>query len=184
MINKKLLAAASLVAVVSTSSAFAKTEGNYVGVDLLATQIKVLNDDNARKSNFGYGVGLNYKHAFNFNNFFVAPGAFYNFNHAEVKADGDKTKLEYSYGVKADFGYDINDKFAAFTTFGYQENRLKGFGDGKETLESFIYGVGVKYSLTNNVDVGLAYEYVNYVDSDIPNSLSPEVIKVGASYKF
>jgi hypothetical protein len=40
MINKKLLVAFSVAATIITSSAFAKTEGNYVGLDLLGTQYK------------------------------------------------------------------------------------------------------------------------------------------------
>jgi opacity protein-like surface antigen len=192
MINKKLLTVLSVAATIATSSAFAKTEGSYVGVDLLATQYKdAVNSDRSRADNMGYGAGVNYKYAFNCDNFFIAPGVFYNYNNANVKSNSSdyQSKLRHSYGVKADLGYDINDKIATFVTFGYQENYIKdsmpsvGYR-GNSTLESLIYGVGAKYSVTKDVDASLAYEYVNYNKSAIANSLNPEVIKLGVAYKF
>ncbi len=185
MTNKKLLAAVSIAATIATSSAFAKTEGSYVGLDLLATKYKIFNSDNSRKDDIDYGVGVNYKYALNFDNVFVAPGVFYNYNNAEVKNEfGGKVKIKYSYGVKADIGYDITDKIATFVTLGYQESRHEASFVDNSTQEALIYGVGGKYSLTNNVDVALAYEYSNYNQSGVPNSINPEVVKLGVAYKF
>jgi opacity protein-like surface antigen len=185
MINKKLLAAVSIAATIATSSAFAKTEGSYVGVDLLATEYKLINTDGSRTNNTSYGIGANYKYAFNFDKIFVAPGVFYNHNRAEIKnLQGGRGQLKYSYGAKADLGYDITDKFAPFVTLGYQESRHTFSGVDNATEESIVYGVGGKYSVTNDVDVALAYEYSNYVKSGVPNSVNPEVIKLGVAYKF
>ena len=111
---------------------------------------------------------------------------FYNFNNATVKPKGSSndSELKFSYGVKADVGYDITNRLAAFVTFGYQEMRFTSNIADSATLESHIYGVGAKYSVTDNVDLGLAYEYVNYNRSDVDNSFNPEVVKVGVAYKF
>ncbi len=191
MINKKLFAVVSLATTIATSSAFAKTEGNYVGVDALATQYKVQNANDTRNDNIHYGVGVNYKYAFNMDNIFVAPGIFYNFNDAENRAKGSdyKSEMKYSYGVKADLGYDITDKFAAFVTLGYQEARLDASQPSvvyykDATTESIIYGLGAKYSVTNNIDVALAYEYNNYTKSGTANAYNPELMKLGVAYKF
>jgi opacity protein-like surface antigen len=195
MVNKKLLAVVSLTAAISTSSAFAKTQGHYVGVDLIATKYKDINIvSGTRENDVDYGVGINYKYAINFNNFFVAPGVFYNYNNAELQVGGgliDLTSgLKNSYGVKADFGYDVTDKFAPFVSFGYQENRIEVTSsdfaalNGGTTLESLTYGVGAKYSVMSNVDVSLVYEYVNYNKSVFENSLNIDVVKLGASYRF
>jgi opacity protein-like surface antigen len=187
MINKKLFAVASLVAAISASSAFAKTEGSYVGVDALATKYKDFDLDGNKKSDTGYGVGVNYKYALNMNNFFVAPGVYYNYNNAEVKYDGIKDKLKYSYGAKADIGYDITNKLAAFVSFGYQRNHLEATGEGvkiSDNLNSLVYGIGAKYSVMENVDVSLAYEYVDYTKAEVDSSLNPSVVKLGAAYRF
>lgn len=190
MINKKLLIISSLVALISTSSAFAKTDGNYAGVDLLATRIKNQDNDSNRKSELDYGVGFNYKYAFNFNNFFIAPGVFYNLNDAEIKSGDYVSKLKNSYGVKTDVGYDITDKFAGFVGIGYQVNRfgskdLTNSSDNENyTSEAITYSIGAKYSVLDNVDLGLTYEYVNATNNKEPNSLNPEVIKLGVAYKF
>lgn len=190
MINKKLLAVASVVTAIASSSAFAKTEGNYVGVDLLGTRAKTIDvvDGTGRKNNIDAGIGVNYKYAVNFDNFFIAPGVFYNYNNAEAKKGDVKSRLDYSYGVKADVGYDLTNQFATFVSFGFQENRnqdeIVGFGKERSTNEAYSYGVGVKYSLTKDVDAVLAYEYIDYKDSQTPNSFNPEVLRLGATYKF
>jgi opacity protein-like surface antigen len=180
MLNKKLLAAASVAAIVSSSGAFAKTEGNYVGVDLLATTYKT-SDRSDKHADTRVGFGVNYKYAFNFDGLFIAPGVFYNANNAKSEHQGWEEKLDNSYGIKADLGYDLTDNFAPFVTFGYQENRLEyaaANGSSNWTSESLIYGVGAKYSVADNIDVSLAYEHVDY-NGKGTSSFNPDVLKLG-----
>ena len=93
MLNKKLLAVASLVAILSASNVFAKTEGNYVGVDLLRTSVDAQYEPtNGYKKfgNNGIGVGLHYNHAFNHKGMFLAPGVFVEKNAVTSRdRDGD-----------------------------------------------------------------------------------------------
>lgn len=193
---KKLLITTTIIGSLISSIAFAKTEGNYIGIDVLATQVKDT-FSNEKETNIDVGLGLNYKYAINFNHFFVAPGAYFNYNNASVHEDGQFTydfesKLKYSYGLKVDLGYDITDKFAAFTSIAYQENRIE-YDDSDPTagvtfdrdfrVESFVYGIGTKYSINTRVDVNLAYEYVDYKNQS-NSSINPDVIKIGLSYKF
>jgi hypothetical protein len=84
---KKLLIISSLIASLTAASANAKTEGSYLGIDLLKTNTQVkgtgIGEDygvgwfNTKAKDSSIGFGLNYKYAINMNNFFIAPGLFY-----------------------------------------------------------------------------------------------------------
>jgi len=185
---KKLLIATTVIGSLIHPTAFAKTEGNYVGVDVLATQFKSIGRGDLLHKEWSPGVGVSYKHAFNFDDLFVAPGVYFNYNNAEVSYDIFKLAMDYSYGAKVDLGYDVTDKLAPFISIGYQENRISFFESGvlgaSQTEELITYGVGTKYSITNNVDLAIAYEYGDYKKDDTISSLNTDVIKIGASYKF
>lgn len=189
---KKLLIVTTIIGSLMSSMAFAKTEGNYVGLDILNTNFESYDSYNEKHDGRDFGLGLNYKHAINFDSFFIAPGVFYNFNNVEISykdKDGDSynDKLRYSYGINLDLGYDINDKFATFASVGYVESRINHNAIWSNTQsdlteESILYGFGVKYSATDLIDVNLSYEYFSYDSAD--NNLDVDVLKIGASYKF
>ena len=207
MINKKLLAAASVaVAVAASSSAFAKTEGHYAGLDLLRSSSTFqYNYGNGSKDpkvkDKAIGVGLNYKYAFNMNNFFIAPGAFLEMNRAEAipKNDGPTTtetfKINSRYGLKADVGYDILDNLAVYVTGGVasvnyeyelKSSRQHGKKSGNEI--GYLYGLGLSYSVTK--DIGLNAEYnvqsIDYQSPFVKDKVNADlsVMKVGVSYHF
>lgn len=196
---KKLISIVIAILSLSVNSSIAKTQGNYAQVNILHTQSTSTDFYNKEHSDGDLGIGIEYKYALNFNNFFIAPALFYNHNNVELKysnRDGDPSvhKL-YSYGLKSDFGYDINDKISIFSTFGYSEVRFSlkttFFSNNPTTIDAFsstdealIFGGGIKYSLNDKVDLQASYEYFNYVNEDIPNSLSPEVFKLGFAYNF
>ncbi|MFT6332733.1 MAG: opacity protein-like surface antigen [Lentimonas sp.] len=118
---------------------------------------------------------------------FVAPEVFYDFNNAEVTDGSDKGELNYSYGVKANVGYDVTEKFAAFVNLGYLETRGTDSGTGYKVdynLEALTYGIGVTYEAVENVNFKLSYEYVDYLRSGISASLNPDIIKIGVAYNF
>ncbi len=195
MLNKKLLSVVSVAAVLSSSAVFAKTQGNYVGVDFLATTYKLPDTTSGisqKEDETSAGVGFNYKYAFNFNGFFVAPGIFYNANNARYDQPTWSEKLDNSYGIKADLGYDLTDKFSPFVTFGYQENRIEYIDSNPansfaDTRESLIYGIGAQYSVIEDINISLAYEYVDYNKSKqnvTKKRYNPDVYKLGISYNF
>ncbi len=143
MINKKLLSAASLAAIIFSSSAFAKTEGNYVGLNVIRSSLTGKGEDVGSSSIKGkqIGFGVDYKYAINYDNFFVAPGVFAENNNNEGKKSTDTIennqgiydkesrslgyKNKYRYGVKLDIGYDITDQFAVYFTNGLSRNHLQ-----------------------------------------------------------
>lgn len=196
---KKLISIVIAILSLSVNSSFAKTQGNYAQVNILHTQSTTTDGFNKEHSDGDLGIGIEYKYALNFNNFFIAPALFYNHNNVELKysdRDGDPSVLKlYSYSLKSDFGYDINDKISIFSTFGYSEVRSSFkstfFTNNPTTINAFsstdealIFGGGIKYSLNDKVDLQASYEYFNFVSDDNSNSLNPEVFKLGFAYKL
>jgi len=205
MINKKLIFFTAL-SISFSSSAFAKTEGNYIGLNLINTSTSY-QFDSGRVRNDNYSFGVDYKYAFNFGKLFVAPGLFYDHNalsrSVNASSDNDRISLntKFSYGVKVNIGYDITDKFAPFVILGHSQTRLDysvygpntSFYKQSLTQEGFVYGLGFKYSVSDNVDVNAAYELTQYSltsnldavagGTDHLNS-DYKVAKLGVSYKF
>ncbi len=201
---KKLFIISSLLAAITASSAVAKTEGNYVGVDLVRTSSnhkytvdnrRVVNS--AKFEDVSTGFGLNYKHAFNFGGMFVAPGAFYeNNNNKAHDSNYDTTKLNNRYGLKFDIGYDITDDFAAYVTNGVSRldytvqwdsiNRKKSYKQN-----DYFYGVGLAYKVAKNILVNLEYNNQK-TRLKVPGGTSTidasqtdiDVLKLGLAYNF
>lgn len=130
---KKLAALSVLAALVSTS-AYAKTEGNYVDISVLRSSMKLKENDSFNKdTDSSFGFGTSYKYAVNFNNFFIAPGVFFDRLGSESKQSSaiagtedvpvsssstGEISLNNRYGVKLDVGYDVNEQFAFYGTGG------------------------------------------------------------------
>lgn len=210
----KKLIAVSLFASLVASSAFAKTEGSYVGIDLLNTksvaQLRSSSegqaaDETSRQTSRNYGVGVNYKYAVNFNKFFVAPGIIIEDNRSKNSiADGLSLNVKNRYGVKADVGYDVTDCIAPYLTLGYSATSYTSrFGavseddvaiNGKKSATNYdwFYGAGVKFDLTSNVALNLEYNRQNFRakvstgNADVAAAYKTrlEIMKVGVSYRF
>jgi hypothetical protein len=165
-IKKTLSLIAVAISLLSSHYAYAKTEGNYVGINLLRSNAKTnststLASDNLgsynpfynhSNKNFTHGLGLKYSYAFNFNNFFVTNEISYELLNNEInsgffKAKGNyfsqKIKLKNAMTLKTDLGYDLNDQFAFYvpigiSRFGYDfETADVGGSAGKFTKKSY-----------------------------------------------
>lgn len=202
MINKKLLAAASVaVAVAASSSAFAKTEGHYAGVNIVRSDsgsqyiyggVNVTNKFNDR----GIGAGLDYRYAFNMNNFFIAPGLFVEKNNIKTRESTDEMtstiSINYRYGLKANIGYDVTDEASVYFTNGLSNTLYKvdWKSDGEKSTGAigYFYGAGVAYNVTKEVAVNVEYNTQKIdlntasVGAKVENTLS--VVKLGVSYHF
>ena len=55
---------------------------------------------------------------------------------------------------------------------------------GSITEEFITYGVGAKYALNDNLDLGLSYEYGDYKGAGLSSSLNTDVVRLGVAYKF
>jgi opacity protein-like surface antigen len=120
----------------------------------------------------GVGMGVSYKYALNFNDFFIAPGFFYEKLNTSVDASKKahqpifqgfkKLDIKDRYGFVADIGYDFNQFISPYFIAGYswaKYSARNGIPDGgqkylatKNSAEgSYVYGLGVKTAYNQNI---------------------------------
>lgn len=215
---KKTFCTLAILASLATTNAYAKTEGHYATLNIIETELKAgnlaysRNGETADLANTtGYKIrdekqisfGLNYKYAFNFDGLYVAPGVFYDHSDIQtVDAENDLWELNHRYGLRLDIGYDITDKFSAYlfgalavNEYGIDTTNGSNIGSTTDTdLDtSGAYGLGVKYSVANNIDINLEYEqlgsyeaeiiYANTGNRDVQD-FEVNVARIGIAYKF
>lgn len=204
---KKIIAIAALTAALASSSAFAKTEGNYVGVSFLKSsatnrfQISGNQDRTWNKfSDTSNGVGIDYKHAYNFDGAYVSPGVFFDqIGSKATDAYNDNLTISSRYGAKLDLGYDFTDYFSAYFTNGiantnYQLN-VSNYGGAladHSTASKMVYFYGAGVTSKISKDLSLVAEYNTQtlnigtlssgVDDHIKSKLG--VAKIGLAYNF
>ncbi len=201
---KKLITVSSVISVLAGSSAFAKTEGNYLGVELLRTKAEhlyktngVVNNTLGKFDDSATGYGLNYKYAFNFgNNVFVAPGIFYDkIGTSAEDLDHDPINIQSRYGVKLDVGYDLTNQAAIYFTNGFAKTRYSvdwlttNSGEIVSTTPFvYFYGIGATYQASKNITFNAEYnrQHISLMSpSAIVTARSKiEVMKVGIAYSF
>jgi len=164
------------------------TRGNYIGISGIGNQI-IFHEEYTSfgkpyktipsTTGYGYGVGLNYKYAVNFNNFFITPGVFVEKNWIRQTGNdrasyssipyGDYVSLDIKSraGITADFGYDFTNKFAAYFMGGYsliQYRAKNGLLTGESEYEtdfknstkgSAILGIGTKYNYSDHISLNI-----------------------------
>lgn len=203
MLNKKLLVAVALIAALSSTKSFAKTEGNYFGVDLLRTSADFQYSPRNGYPQFNQtaiGVGAHYSHAFNFDGIFLAPGVFVEKNQVRASdKDGDKYGLNYRSGIKLDLGYDVTKSFSPYITGGLSHlNYTADFRTGSngsavkksDSSNGAFYGIGFLYHVAKEFTINAEYNIQsnnNVRVGKVANSKAGadiQVIKLGASYHF
>ena len=147
-----------------------KTQGHYVGFDVIGMQGKYTEDSsriisgkrtNTSKSastDTGGGVGLNYKYAFNFNDVFIAPGIFAEGlameinstdQHHGYRAQYAEVNIKSRHGVLVNLGYDVNDYLAPYLMAGYSwvhyrtRNFLGNSTKNQSAAETSMVGSGI-----------------------------------------
>ena len=207
-ITKIVLASTMFAATVSAGSqALAKTEGSYLEANVLQarTQNQWIDfDQSAKKNSSATGYGLAYKYAFNYNDFFLAPGVFYDHIGSDTKlvqADTSSGTLSVKdrYGAKLDLGYDITDQFAIYGTVGvasvsydikFDNLLVLAHQTGNKTAA--IGGVGFAYHVHKNVTLSLEYNRQKALNIAINNSAllqenfkaTVDTMKFGVAYHF
>lgn len=221
--SKPFLVVASIFLQISlflSSEAFAAEsfyglEGNaYVGADYVASRAHhrysespdvVANPDKAKIKNNGQGYGLNVGYKISKNKFFIAPELFYeslnndspDFYDSSTAA-GDKLKINDRYGAKLNLGYQFHEKFSAFVNYGRASVGYSQFfpdvsRNYKERRGSRVYGIGVAYKITKNIEARLSYDIqkietnynANYDGgSNEADYVRIEATKVGLVYNF
>ncbi len=160
-----------------------KTQGHYLGVSGILNELNYHEEYTTfytsketikpSSSGNGAGIGVGYKYALNFEDFFIAPGFFYEKLNTSVdgskKAYGEilsplvRVDIKNRYGFVADVGYDFNKFISPYVTVGYSWTKYQTkngipVGDGtsqigieKSTTGSYVYGIGVKTSYNKNI---------------------------------
>ena len=189
----KTISIIALTLTLATSPALAKTEGNYVGIDILQSSVKHKYFDESDKDK-STGFGLNYKYAFNFDKIFLAPGVFTEKLGLKTrnKIDQNATiSTNYRHGVKLDLGYDITDNFSAyftngFASFDYKLDDNDGYSESKSII-SYFYGAGLSYKILKNMAMNLEYntQSPNFTNTyDVKLKSNAQIAKIGISYNF
>ena len=225
---KKTLSIIAIAGSLLATSAYAKTEGNYFGIDVLRSTAQVKSTSTLASDNVGsaapyynhnkkdsaYGFGLNYKYAFNFNNFFVAPGISYDFLNNDVKSNhitasnnyfSQNVKLKSAVSLRANLGYDINDQFAVYVPVGISQFQYdinttdvsagSSVSQKKSSNKSAAFiGFGFSYEPVKNWVMNLEYnKYQNLkltsgtatVDGgQISAKTNVSMVKLGLAYRF
>lgn len=169
-----------------------RTEGHYLGASYNYVETSFHDqlgaNDNLGQVEYkpsskdnGYGLGLSYKYAFNFNKFYIAPGILWekywnsvkgtNRGHEESFAnryrDIKQLDLRYRYGITSDFGYDFSKLFSGYVSVGYVANGFKakdGLVADREIYENasinrldpnFLFGAGFNIKISNNLSLNL-----------------------------
>ncbi|MFT7086806.1 MAG: outer membrane autotransporter protein [Rickettsiales bacterium] len=216
MINKKLLAGASLITSLFAFNSFAKTEGNYITFNALMSksesQLEYASGSTPEKfDDSAVGIGVEYKYAFNVNNFFFAPGIFGEINNistekyaVETGSNGSNEQtleIHDRYGLKADIGYDISDNFAIYLTGGASQTSYEfTYLDVNEPYQDsgsqlgYFYGAGLTFRFNKNVAVNFEYNTQSIdlepevdnitIQSDDKFTNDLQVFKLGISLSF
>lgn len=181
-----------------------RTHGHYLGINLLNTSTSYYDVSSIRTTDYtdeqiltdhvsrgdSYGIGIDYKYAFNFNKFFVAPGLiFEQLGSGRSKTQqSDRTlqrlKTNNRYGAKVDFGYDASERFSPFFTVGYAavSYKIRTAGSDiyaldagstiagavrttirKGTATTMFYGAGLKMHYNQHTDFNLEYNIQNFI---------------------
>ena len=131
----------------------ARTIGNYVGVDLIKTNlsfsmIKTIYETNLIEKSrqtvpdSKHSFGFKYNYAINYRGFFISPGIIYeknkvknHFNYSSADAESiysvygkSYSKINQRYGIKLDLGGDINDNLSIYGTIGQAVNYFETYG--------------------------------------------------------
>jgi opacity protein-like surface antigen len=186
---KKVILITTFLSLVSASAALAKTEGNYVGIDILRTTAKSKSSSDAaadsdlsqyyshNKTDSAVGFGINYKYAFNFDKFFIAPGLFYERLGTTAKAGystnssdpySQSISLNSRFGLRTDIGYDVTDKFSAYVPLGVNSVSYEfktSDQNGSDSISSkktgnetgYFYGLGFSYAISENFSLNTEY---------------------------
>lgn len=188
---KKLFAISVVISSFIASSALAKTEGSYVGLDVIDSRVKFHEEYRSDlvssgrgltfQDNSNYGGGVNYKYAVNVNGLYFAPGVFFEVNNAELEGGqpsaagvSQQLKIRNRYGAKVDFGADIADGISAYVTGGYVGIRYRtgNFSSNASPEATYAYkngvsgawtfGGGLKFDITKAVSLNTEYTIQNF----------------------
>ncbi|MDX2083402.1 MAG: outer membrane beta-barrel protein [Rickettsiales bacterium] len=189
---KKIIAITAVAVSMLTSSALAKTEGNYASANLLYNRTSFNYQNESNKTSNGAGIGFGYKYAFNFDKIFIAPGVFVEKNNINSDVGPDKINIKNRYGFKADLGYDLEDNLSVYLVGGlsFLNYRTSSEFDGSlsnRSKSSLFYGAGISHDYSKNISFSLEYNTQSLSLKDRAGDkikTDNNTVKIGLNYKF
>ncbi|MDA9573521.1 outer membrane beta-barrel protein [Rickettsiales bacterium] len=210
-----------------TTNAMAKTQGHYFGASIINTKFsfdsiscELYTEFCSSKSVSDYGVGIDYKYAINRNGFYIAPKIFYDANninnkdHSSTTIGGDNLtikenhKLNNSFGLGAELGYDLSNKFSFFFAAShktmmylheyYIDDKVAnvafnktGYYKRSEKQEVISYGIGSGIKISEKLRLNFSYETsffykpTNTIKYDTDkHKLSHKIFRTNLSYNY
>ena len=153
----------------------ARTVGNYVGVDLIKTNLsfsmettfsepnhKIIKSRQTVSSSM-HSFGFKYNYALNYRGFFISPGLIYEKNnvnnpfnyssaggHSLISLYGKSySKIAQRYGIKLDLGGDINNDISIYGTIGHAINNYETYGS-LYFDRAYVTNEKTKYTVSEN----------------------------------
>ena len=178
---KKLLILTFIIGITLPGIANSKTEGSYFGVDILLTEVEYEGVDR-----FSPGLGFNYKYAFNFSDFYIAPTIYFNNNEAKASKNINSKTIDLSYGGRFDFGYDLTERFSLFAALGFQQNHETYRINENDTTHKNLYltyGFGARYAIEDDVDLVVsAYDLMD--NKTFSTDFDNKLFSAGLAFNF
>ncbi len=180
-----------------TTPAWAATEGNYLTLNLINTDAQLEDFNNEDFNPFGVesdnqvSFGIAYRYAINFEEYFIAPKVFFDYNNLSLTdASNNSWDIDYSFGAGVDLGYDIYTDIAVGITAGVgtYEYAIDLSSGSNSSSEGFSFAGGfLEYEFADNFVASIAYEFSKVELKDPNNNISEfeiNVFRAGISYKF
>lgn len=190
------------------SSSAIESQWSYKANESLNRSLKEATGRSAKSSKIGIGANVSY--AYNYKNFFIAPGLAIHSIGTKDSFAGEGFEQEISIksrtSIKADLGYEIADRLAIFVPVGinivdYQIKSNFIFSEnpytGKGTDASPFVGAGFSLKLVDNIYLNGEYNYTTidykkpmYVNKstkatfDIEGKAHINTMKAGISWNF
>ena len=174
----------------------AQTSGHYVGVDFNYTDIKhdYKGDNDAQDSSDDTAnIGINYGYKYSFaNNLFISPEIFIDNLDSDAVDRNYHMKIDYIYGVKTKFGYNVQKDLAVFALIGFNEVKWSML-DTSDNIENnytdtgAFYGLGASYNIAKQLSLKAEYSFQN-IDLKYSNTEKEDTdlnsFKLGIAYNF
>jgi len=153
----------------------ARTVGNYVGIDLIKTNLsfsmeatisepshQIIKSRQTVPSSM-HSFGFKYNYALNYRGVFISPGLIYEKNNvnnpynyssiatlSNISLYGKSySKITQRYGVKLDLGGDINNDFSIYGTIGHAVNYYETYGSLYPN-RAYFTNENTKYTVSEN----------------------------------